>query len=90
MSTTSTTTTSSSKTYLSVPTTQNPVTMPSFDAKMISQQFDSTAESPIKIENISYKDNYPTNHFSQSPIPNEEPHQWQENYTLSERLGLNI
>ena len=90
MSTTSTTTTLSSKTYLSVPTTQNPVTTPSFDATRISQPFDSTAESPIKLDNISFEDDYPTNHYSQNPIPYEEQYQWQENYTSSERLGLNI
>ena len=92
VSTTSTTTTLSPKTYLSVPSTQNPVTIPSFDAKKISQQkFDSTAESPIKIENISFEENdYPTTHYSHAPIPNEERYQWQENYTSSERLGLNV
>jgi len=90
VSTTSTTTTLSPKTYLSVPTTQNPVTIPSFDAKKISQPFDSTAESPIKIENISFEeDDYPTTHYSQAPIPNEERYQWQENYTSSERLTMN-
>ena len=90
MSTTSTTTTSSSKTYLSVPTTQNPVTKPFFDAKKISQAFDSTAESPIKVENISFEDDSPINHYSQAPVPNEEQYQWEENYTSSERLELNL
>ena len=64
--------------------------MPSFDAKKISQTFDSTAESPIEIENISFEDDHPTNRYSQVPIPNKEQYQWQENYTSSERFGLNL
>jgi len=81
----STTTTLSSKTYLSGPTTQIPLTTPSFDAQKISHTFDSTAESPVTIEDISIEEEYQTDQSSQVSIPDDEQFEWEDNFTATER-----